>query len=554
MATPGQEIIIKDDRIGVNIFGGYIKDVSTKFLTPSETVETYGCQDYTKLITDVASGVTADYSAGASTEKAILTALFAAYCPTVAVGAHVITGALAAINFSDSSLQRAIDELAAINDRKWFVDYDKELHYFTAGDELASFGLSDSPNESTTFGYAALEHTIDEESLERVTLITWQPGLFSGQTVGITNATLSWTAKTFLITNVITSLKSARNNVAPYALEYKITLGTIPKQRFTNEVIRSGRVITTARIADLAVTDAKIENLTASKITAGNITVAATIGAGGILQTAATGARVTIAPSGIKLYDATTQRGLISNDGSGWFGSSSDFRWTSAGVLSINGAKIDNASIVDAAISTCSVGKLTAGSLTVAATLGTGGAIQSAASGTRITITPSEIAGYNGATKQFYLQASDGKAYCGGGAIVLDSTGILLASGTSVLRLKNAAADASYGFMNMPGASIMQIGCAQIQITNDDFTWAADGEDSIRIGVTPTNYIKITAAYVGLSVYGLKASALIEAQDGINVAKSSAPGGPSNGCIYYNTTDNKLYVFKSASWHEVITG
>ena len=48
----------------------------------------------------------------------------------------------------------------------------------------------------------------------------------------------------------------------------------------------------------------------------------------------------------------------------------------------------------------------------------------------RIEITGDEIAGYDsGSTKQFYLQASDGKAYAGGGSVLLDSSG-LKAKGT----------------------------------------------------------------------------------------------------------------------------
>jgi hypothetical protein len=56
--------------------------------------------------------------------------------------------------------------------------------------------------------------------------------------------------------------------------------------------------------------------------------------------------------------------------------------------------------------------------------------IASAYTGTRIEITPDEIAGYNGSTKQFYLQTSDGKAYAGGGTVRLDSNGVQVAAGT----------------------------------------------------------------------------------------------------------------------------
>lgn len=51
--------------------------------------------------------------------------------------------------------------------------------------------------------------------------------------------------------------------------------------------------------------------------------------------------------------------------------------------------------------------------------------ITGSTSGNRIEITAEEIAGYDGAgTKQFYLQSEDGKAYAGGGTVILDETGV----------------------------------------------------------------------------------------------------------------------------------
>lgn len=58
--------------------------------------------------------------------------------------------------------------------------------------------------------------------------------------------------------------------------------------------------------------------------------------------------------------------------------------------------------------------------------------VMSATTGNRIEITPEEIAGYDGGnTKQFYLQASDGKAVAGGGAVTLDADGISIAQGAA---------------------------------------------------------------------------------------------------------------------------
>ena len=55
---------------------------------------------------------------------------------------------------------------------------------------------------------------------------------------------------------------------------------------------------------------------------------------------------------------------------------------------------------------------------------GQGFDIVSNATTTRITITSTAITGYNSGVAQFYLQASDGKAYAGAGAVMLDASGI----------------------------------------------------------------------------------------------------------------------------------
>lgn len=52
--------------------------------------------------------------------------------------------------------------------------------------------------------------------------------------------------------------------------------------------------------------------------------------------------------------------------------------------------------------------------------------------GTGIYIDYSILAGNNSGTKQFYLQSSDGKAYAGAGAVVLDTSGITITHGTAV--------------------------------------------------------------------------------------------------------------------------
>lgn len=65
-----------------------------------------------------------------------------------------------------------------------------------------------------------------------------------------------------------------------------------------------------------------------------NFTSTATI-TGGTIQTAASGARVVLGASGIQGYDATTQRYLLSNTGSGWLGASNIISWTTDGTVTI---------------------------------------------------------------------------------------------------------------------------------------------------------------------------------------------------------------------------
>jgi len=63
--------------------------------------------------------------------------------------------------------------------------------------------------------------------------------------------------------------------------------------------------------------------------------------------------------------------------------------------------------------------------------------VASSTGDTRIEITPEEIAGYGGGGKQFWLQASDGKAYAGAGNVWLDANGISIeALGSDISDIK----------------------------------------------------------------------------------------------------------------------
>lgn len=154
----------------------------------------------------------------------------------------------------------------------------------------------------------------------------------------------------------------------------QLTIGTakITTAMIQDLAVETGKIanlaVTNAKIESLAVTNAKIESLVATKITG-------------------------------QIVDAQ--------------------------IANIEWAKIENAIITDAIIDSCSITKLTAGNLVVTGTITTGKLVTGAAGTNRIEVTSARISGINSSNvTQFYLRASDGKAYCGGGAVVLDSAGI----------------------------------------------------------------------------------------------------------------------------------
>lgn len=93
--------------------------------------------------------------------------------------------------------------------------------------------------------------------------------------------------------------------------------------------------------------------------------------------------------------------------------------------LAVDTAQIALLAVTNAQINDCSITKLTVGNMTAIGTITTGSLVTGAAGTNRIEITSALIAGYNSSNVlQFYLSASDGKAYAGGGAVILDSQGL----------------------------------------------------------------------------------------------------------------------------------
>lgn len=132
--------------------------------------------------------------------------------------------------------------------------------------------------------------------------------------------------------------------------------------------------------------------------------------------------------------------------------------------------------------------------------------IQSSQTGIRIEITADQIAGFDGAgTKQFYLQASDGKAYAGGGAVVLDEYGVTFDGHESMLWFTDDALNdfalgliAADGFTISEYVAAAQKGLFRIRWNTGDIRLDLDYND-LADTVTIYSYAPLTISTGGAS-------------------------------------------------------
>jgi hypothetical protein len=192
--------------------------------------------------------------------------------------------------------------------------------------------------------------------------------------------------------------------------------------------------VATARIQDLIVDDARIANMSVTKLLAGAITVGITTGTGGSIGSRTPGganlSRVALTPEGIKSYDtAGTQRVQILSDGSGWLGSSSSIFWGADGSLTVDALKVSGT----LSAATIAAENINAGSFVVSLLMGGGGSLKSAATGQRVEIIPTGIDVYGGKFRILSMDASPvtqvetdatGRLTAGVGTVILSVSGI----------------------------------------------------------------------------------------------------------------------------------
>lgn len=175
------------------------------------------------------------------------------------------------------------------------------------------------------------------------------------------------------------------------------------------------------------------------------------------------------------------------------------------------------------------------------------GVIGGTVNGTRVVLDAAYIAGYSDATtKQFYLQASDGEAYFGGGVCNLDATGLHLTGNANLI---DWSYDGNTAYINFAGSTAGQLwlySTVEIYLSGANIgLYAPTG------GVTFYSALKFTGAgglgsdmLLSASTHDIGSSTTYLAElwaKNICLAETTTPTATTNFGKIYTKTDDKLY-------------
>ncbi len=157
------EIIVTLD--GTRIFGGTIISIETSVVAPPNVIYEVECVDFTrqadrKLITE--------RFIDTSVED-IITSLADDYAPTFTVENVVAPQVVASISFNRLTLSQCLDKLAKLDNSNWYIDYHKDIHFFSRNAERAPFDISDTSNN---YIFSSLKIRKDLSQLRNVVEVT----------------------------------------------------------------------------------------------------------------------------------------------------------------------------------------------------------------------------------------------------------------------------------------------------------------------------------------------------------------------------------------------
>ena len=138
------EIVITS-KSGSKIFGGYITDVSMKKYKMGVVGANFECVDYTYLLDrNLVKKVYKD-----QTDKEIIEDIVNTYCFGLGITTNnVIEGVtISQISFNYIQPSQALRRICELTGRNWYIDYDKDIHYFPLTTATTPFNINSTSNE-----------------------------------------------------------------------------------------------------------------------------------------------------------------------------------------------------------------------------------------------------------------------------------------------------------------------------------------------------------------------------------------------------------------------
>jgi hypothetical protein len=151
-----EAVNIDDD--GVTIFAGEVAQITDETEGVAKELLVI-CHDYNILLDETV--IESDYFSPDAdvSDAAILADLFSTYRSDVNAVTYVSTldAAMEYVKFAGMTLREILDDLASRTGARYYIDYQKNLHWFSSETNNAAFSLSTSPNFSTSFPYGGFQ-------------------------------------------------------------------------------------------------------------------------------------------------------------------------------------------------------------------------------------------------------------------------------------------------------------------------------------------------------------------------------------------------------------
>lgn len=148
-------IRIEDANLGTRHFSGYISRLQYKREAKNLVKVTADCSDYTVILDRT---VVPSVTFTGQSDQSIIQAVVSTYCPQISsltANIQVVTPFINSYAAEAKTVRQIIEEICDLSGAEWRVDYNKNLLYFAPATYPAPFGLSSSPNNSTSFGIDA---------------------------------------------------------------------------------------------------------------------------------------------------------------------------------------------------------------------------------------------------------------------------------------------------------------------------------------------------------------------------------------------------------------